>query len=312
MDVAELKYQIQNGKLDPFYIFTGEEWYLQRLYIQQIAKRFNDRLNSVDDAKTLFTQLSRRSIVSQNSVYVLRDDAEIIKRPELIDTLKSVIAENVVILVFSSVDKRTKIYKTYKDSFIEFCTLEHAVLKRHVRKEIALSDRNTDKLIEICEGNYGRILLEIDKIKQLMSWNTMSNISADDCFKVLLEEKLIYQPPYDAIFNFVDEVLLHHVNSAYSALDNCKRIGESALAILTVLYNNAKQVLQVQSYHGNDLAKATGLTAFQIKCARQRCNVYSIGDLVYMLQLIQQIEVDIKLGNIAESAAIDYLLVNVL
>lgn len=309
MDVAKLKSQIQSKKLDSFYIFTGEEWYLQRLYIQQIAKRFNNRLNSVDDAKTLFTQLSRRSIVSQNSAYVLRDDAEIIKKPELIDTLKSVIAENVVILVLSSVDKRTKIYKTYKDSFIEFCTLEHAVLKRHVHKEIALSDSNTDKLIEVCEGNYGRILLEIDKIKQAQ--NAYGD-SADVVFKGLLEDKIIYVPPYDAIFNFVDEVLLHHVNSAYSALDNCKRIGESALAILTVLYNNAKQVLQVQSYHGNDLAKATGLTAFQIKCARQRCNVYSIGDLVYMLQLIQQIEVDIKLGNIAEPMAIDYLLVNVL
>ena len=312
MDVASLKAQIQSNQLNPFYIFTGEEWYVQRLYMKQIAKRFNDRLNSVDDAKTLFQQLSKRSVLSQNAVYVLRDDTEIIKNPEIIDTLKSVIAENIVILVLSSVDKRTKLYKTYKDTFIEFHALEHALLKRHIMREIALSDRCADKLIDLCESNYGRCLLEIDKIKQLMSWNTMSNISADDCFKVLLEEKIIYQPPYDAIFNFVDEVLLHHVNSAYDALDNCKKIGESSLAILTVLYNNAKQVLQVQSYDGNELMKATGLTQFQISCAKKRCNVYRTGDLVYMLQLIHEIEVGIKLGTISESIAIDYLLVNIL
>ena len=58
--------------------------------------------------------------------------------------------------------------------------------------------------------------------------------------------------------------------------------------------------------------KATGLTQFQINCAKKRCNVYRTGDLVYMLQLIHEIEVGIKLGTISESIAIDYLLVNIL
>ena len=134
----------------------------------------------------------------------------------------------------------------------------------------------------------------------------------DEVFETLVKDGIIYQPPKDAIFNFVDDVLLHRVNSAYDSLSNCKRIGESTLAILTVLYNSTKQVLQVQSYDGDNIEKSTGLTAYQIKCARQRCNVYRIGDLVFMLQLIRDIEVDIKSGNLDESVAIDYLLVNIL
>lgn len=134
----------------------------------------------------------------------------------------------------------------------------------------------------------------------------------DEVFETLVRDGTIYQPPKDAIFNFVDDVLLHRVNSAYDSLSNCKRIGESTLAILTVLYNSTKQVLQVQSYDGDDIEKSTGLTAYQIKCARQRCNVYHIGDLVFMLQLIRDIEVDIKSGALDESVAIDYLLVNIL
>ena len=137
-------------------------------------------------------------------------------------------------------------------------------------------------------------------------------MTCDEIFERLLKEGVIFEAPKDAIFNFVDDVLLHRVNAAYDSLDNCKRIGESALALLSVLYMNAKQVLQVQSYDGDNIEKATGLTAFQIKCAKRRCNVYHIGDLVYMLKLIREVEVGIKTGTIEESVAIDYLLVHIL
>ena len=309
MDVVTLKSNIQSKHLDNFYIFTGEEWYVQKLYLQQMAKRVGS-LQYVDDSAQLFSALNKKALFKVNSVYVLRDDAEIIKNPETIDKLRKTADKNIVVLVLSSVDKRTKLYKTYKDTFIEFNTLEHAILKRHIQSQIALSSRNIDKLIEVCESNYGRILLEIDKI--LDYEKVYSEESADDCFRILLEEGTIFQPSYDAIFNFVDDTLMHRVNMVYDSLDNCKRIGESSLALLSVLYNNAKQVLQVQSYDGDNIEKATGLTAYQIKRIRQKCNVYRTGDLVYMLKLIRDTEVGIKTGSIEEAMAVDYVLANIL
>ena len=40
------------------------------------------------------------------------------------------------------------------------------MLIKYIQREIDLSERNCKRLIDICDGNYGRILLEIDKIRR--------------------------------------------------------------------------------------------------------------------------------------------------
>jgi len=257
-------------------------------------------------------KLSNKLFNSARTLYLLRDDKEFMTNEKAQKRVLETLSDNVLILLVSSVDKRTKFYKTYSELFVEFTTLEHAVLKRYVQKSIKLSDRNTERLMEVCENNYGRILLEIDKIKQLQEWNTAPNISADDCFEVLLNEKVIYQPPYDAVFDFVDNVLRRNTAVAFDLYEQCKAIGESTLVMLSVLYTNAKQVLQVQSCKSTDVAKSTGLTAWQIKKAREKLNRYSIGELVYMLKLIHSVEKGIKTGRMEEQYAIQYVLVNVM
>ena len=311
MDLLRLKNQIKNNEFDHIYIFAGDEWKVQQIYIEQMTKVIGNRVY-LDSVSELVQKLSNKLFNSARTLYLLRDDKEFMTNEKAQKRVLETLSDNVLILLVSSVDKRTKFYKTYSESFVEFSTLEHAVLKRYVQKSIKLSDRNTERLMEVCENNYGRILLEIDKIKQLQDWNTAPNISADDCFKVLLNEKVIYQPPYDAVFDFVDEVLRRNTAVAFDLYEQCKAIGESTLVMLSVLYTNAKQVLQVQSCKSSDVAKSTGLTAWQIKKAREKLNRYSIGELVYMLKLIHSVEKGIKTGRMEEQYAIQYVLVNVM
>ena len=306
-----LKNQIKNNEFDHIYIFAGDEWKVQQIYIEQMTKVIGNRVY-LDSVSELVQKLSNKLFNSARTLYLLRDDKEFMTNEKAQKRVLETLSDNVLILLVSSVDKRTKFYKTYSELFVEFTTLEHAVLKRYVQKSIKLSDRNTERLMEVCENNYGRILLEIDKIKQLQEWNTAPNISADDCFEVLLNEKVIYQPPYDAVFDFVDNVLRRNTAVAFDLYEQCKAIGESTLVMLSVLYTNAKQVLQVQSCKSTDVAKSTGLTAWQIKKAREKLNRYSIGELVYMLKLIHSVEKGIKTGRMEEQYAIQYVLVNVM
>ena len=311
MDLLRLKNQIKNNEFDHIYIFAGDEWKVQQIYIEQMTRVIGNRVY-LDSVSELVQKLSNKLFSSARTLYLLRDDKEFMINEKAQIRVLETLSDNVLVLLVSSVDKRTKFYKTYSESFVEFSTLEHAVLKRYVQKQIKLSDRNTERLMEVCENNYGRILLEIDKIKQLQEWNTAPDVSADDCFEVLLEEKVIYQPPYDAVFDFVDEVLRRNSARAFDLYEQCKAVGESTLVMLSVLYTNAKQVLQVQSCKSSDVVKSTGLTAWQIKKAREKLNRYSIGELVYMLKLIHSVEKGIKTGRMEEQYAIQYVLVNVM
>ena len=89
-------------------------------------------------------------------------------------------------------------------------------------------------------------------------------------------------------------------------------VGEATMVMLSVLYNNAKAVLQVQTYKGTELSKATGLTGWQIKNAKQYVGKYDENDLIYIVQLCQKLESGIKTGKMEDEFAMQYLLVHIL
>jgi DNA polymerase III delta subunit len=151
--------------------------------------------------------------------------------------------------------------------------------------------------------------LEIDKIERYRDyWPVMTS---DRAMKDLLNDGVIYQPPKDAVFMFVDAVLNDKPSLAFRLLEESYACGESTLVLLSNLYNSAKQVLQVQSFSGvGKITESTGLTPFQVKLASGHKNIYSNGDLIYLMRLVRDAEKGIKTGEIEESMAVPYVLVN--
>ena len=318
MDVSTLKAKIKTKQLPKYLIFSGTEWKVQELYIQQISKVTGKEVKRVDSVSSIYQQLKNRSFVKKAIIYIVRDDKELMQNEKLQQNIESILADNMLIHVLTVVDKRTKYYKQYKDTIVEFEQLTDAILKKYIKKEINLSDRNCDILIDVCEHDYGRILLEIDKIKTYISTDRSlfghgkNSTEEDCCFEMLLKDGTIYQPPYDAIFDLVDAILDRKVNRAFDLLQQAYEVGEATMVMLSVLYNNAKAVLQVQTYKGNEITKATGLTAWQIKCARPHVGKYDENGLIYIVQLCQKLESGIKTGRMDEEFAMQYLLTHIM
>lgn len=313
MDVKTLKSHIVSKNVESFYIFTGSEWEVQKLYIEQISN-LRGEVRRIDSIADVWSGLQSNSLFKKTTVYIARDDKTFMTSEELQRNLARVIGDNVYILLITSVDKRTKFYKTYKDKIIDFEPLKPEILKKYVAKHINLSANNMDRFIEVCEHDYGRCLLEIDKIKQYRIGGKFDDSKKiyDYCFNELLLDGTIYQPPKEAIFDLVDAILDRKPNKSFELLDNCKTRGEATLAILSILYTNAKAVLQLQSCESKNVSESTGLSGWQIKNASKHINKYKISELVYILKLIQKVEVGIKSGKIDEGIAMDYVLVNVI
>lgn len=134
----------------------------------------------------------------------------------------------------------------------------------------------------------------------------------DEAFEQLLKDGTIYEPPYDAIFDLVDAILDRKVNKSFDLLQQAYEVGEATMVMLSVLYTNAKAVLQVQTYRGDNLSKATGLSGFQIKNAKKHVGKYSENELIYIVRLVQKIESGIKTGKIEDEFAMQYLLTHIL
>lgn len=315
MDVAGLKAHIKSNTLAPILIFTGDEWAVMDIFIKQISKVRDMDVKRVDSISTIVPKLKSTSFIKQNFIYIARDDSVYMQEEKLQTLLPNVIGDNMYILLLTNVDKRTKFYKANADNIVVFEALPEKMLIKYIDKEIALSEQNCKKLIEVCESSYGRILLEIDKIKKYRTAHGLYDIDSDDhmadsTFEYLLKNGTIYQPPKDAIFDFVDAILDDDYIRCFDLYEQCKAVGEATLVMISVLYNNAKAVLQVQSCTSKDISKSTGLTGFQIMNAKKHMGKYSNGELVRLMKRCIECEQGIKTGKIEEQFAIEYILVN--
>lgn len=306
MEVSALHSQLKSKILADFYIFSGPEWAIQKTYINQIAKISGLTIKYIDSISGIYSKLKHPTMLSTNYIYVLRDDKEIINtekiHPELLNGL---VGKNILILLLTNPDKRTKFYHTFKDMMYEFEALKPAVLKKYIQKLVELSDSNAERLMDVCEHDYGRCLLEIDKIKRFDAENP------DKAFKELLKSGTIYIPPRDAIFDFVDAVLCDDVKDSFSLYQQCLAVGEAKMVMVSVLYDNAKAVLQVQSCESKDISKTTGLTGWQIRNAKEKVGYRSNSSLINIMEQCRKVEVGIKTGKIEEEVAMDYILANI-
>lgn len=303
LEINTVKKQIMSGELESFYIFTGEEVEAQRIYINKIAEVSG---RTVERVESVAVALRKKAVlISRPTLYVVRDDKDFMQAEKAWQEIESLLKDKMLVLQVTTLDKRTKFYNFFKDTIVTFNYMDAEVLYKYVQKEINLSEENTERLISMCERDYGRILLETDKVRE---YAQIEGVADDVAFARLVEDGTIYRPPLDAIFDFTDAVLQAKPVKAYELLEDCKAIGEPSLRLISVLYSNMKRVMQVQTCNSQDICKSTGLSQWDVKCARKNLNFWDGADLVYFLKVLQKVEKGIKTGDIDENIAVEYAL----
>ena len=312
----ELKQHIDTSNdLSGIYIFTGDETVILNIYIKNIAKKSNLTIREYDNVKSVYDKLSSNSLFDKNNyLYLIKDENHFInseKDWELFD--KKLIKENIVILTYTSLNKGSKFYKHFSDRITIFDYLGEDILAKYVVKELPkFKIDNARELVNICQKSYSRILLECDKLRHL---NDVLGNNINDTYEYAMQQNFIFIPPEDAIFSFVDSCLNRNVIDCYYYLEECKRINENELNILSNLYNKFRMLLQVQSlgngYH-KDICDITGLQYFQVKQVSNFVNRYTTDELLRALRLIHYCELSIKQGTMEAKDTVDYMLVNLL
>ena len=317
MTVADVKKDIQDKTIKQYYVFTGDELEVMNIFINKIAEVAGAKVCRADTLSSVFSKLQNKSFFSTKTCFVIRDDKEFMSAEEIWPRIEraELQSDNIVIMLYTDVDKRSKFYKHIKDSLVTFEALTDANLKREIQKRIALSDRNCDILIDICEHNLGIILNEIDKIgKYRDNYNdgNSNEVEPNQVFEWLLKEGTIHQPARDCIWDFVDAVLMRKKVAAFGLLEEALEFGNPVLTLISVLYRDTKQLLQVQMCPTPDISKSTGLSGFDIKRASGRKFKYKDKELVNAMNVIREAEMGIKSGNIEENMALEYILVNMM
>lgn len=312
MTVNDVKSDIRNKSPKNYYVFTGEEIAVMNIFITKIAEVANANICRADTLGSIYSKMQNKSFLSTRSCFVIRDDKDYLSAEDVWTKLEegTIQNNNIVIMLYTDLDKRSKFYKHIQDRLVVFEALTDENLKREIQKRIALSDKNCMELIDICEHNLGAILNEVDKIIAYSEWSKIDN--ADNVFELLLKHGTIHQPARDVIWDFVDAVLMRYTNKAFILLDEALEYGNPILTLISVLYRDTKQLLQVQECESGNVSKTTGLSDWDIKRARSRFGKYSTPELKTSVRMIRDVEKNIKSGLIEDTMALDYILVSML
>lgn len=321
MKLHELQQQIISKSLDKLYIFYGEEVGIMDVYLQKIYSVVNADVVRVETVQEAYTRMSQKKLSGGPRCFVVRDDKEFFKNDKVWSKVFSLVntSSDFLILVYSSMDKRSKFYKQNSDKLTEFEKLSADMLSKYIIKELpGMSTKEATQLAEMCECNYNRIMLECDKIKQYgyaKSEETHAlSIDYGVCMRKLVEQGIIYQPIGDITFKFTDAILTRNFADTAEYLRQARLKAEPDIMVLSILYNGFKQILMVQGL-GKDQSepvKRTGLTAWQVKMAKEKQGHYSISELINALKIIRFAEKGIKTGQLDSEVSLEYVIANIM
>ena len=315
MTIIDLKDQIIKNNLSNFYIFTGTEIGIINIYLQQMSNKLGLPITRADSILSIYDKCQGGSLFGDSTgFYVIRDDRDFMKQEQLFDTIKTSIRKNVIVLLYDKIDSRLKFGKHFKDDIVAFEKLTPNVLKSYIKKEIPLSDKNIETLMEVCGGSYDMCMLEVDKISQFVMSGEIRgyDMTYDEAFTDLLECGVIYQPEETDVFRFTDAVCSRNKRLAFELEQVLMANNNSSINILGTLYNSMKFVMLIQVCESKNISEVTGLDNRLIYFNKKYVGKYSSGELVKAIKLISKVIEGVKNGWIDDVYATKFVLVNIL
>lgn len=317
MELVDLMKSIYENSVPHYLVLFGEEQAILDIYIQHIAQNY--KIVYCDTVAYALSQVGKKSIDKSNKVYIINEDVNYNKAEESWNNIKKTFerSNHILLLKYHSLDKRGKFYSQNKGNAVEFTHLSEDVLINYIHQKLPdLSEENASKLITWCNYDYGRILMEIDKIHQWVNHYTDEGgtPNTDSAFKLLNKQGLFYREIGDITFELTNAVLGGYPDTAIQKLDEAKRKGEPAMMISSILYNGFRNLLAYQGLGSNkqNAMERTGMSKGELYGCTKNVGGYSIAEVRRNMLKCQEVEAGIKMGTIDEEIALEYLVLSCL
>ena len=315
MELSELMKKIADNDIPHYLVLYGQEQTVLNMYIKQIVSVTQSQAVYVDTVASVIKQRGKKSLNKSIKCYIVSNDLSYLKAENVWDKIKKDFkkSKDYLILRYHTLDKRDKFSHNNKENLTEFSHLSGEVLQQYIYKDLPdLSEKNALSLIDYCDHDYGRILMEIDKIKQYMSVRT--DLTVDSCFNQLDKQGLFHKEIGDITFELTNAVLGGYTDQAIVKLDEAKLKNEPAMMIASILYNGFRNLLAYQGLGKNKQGamERTGLTKGELYGCSKNMGGYSLLEVKRNMLFCQQVESGIKTGLIDEDIALDYLVLHCL
>lgn len=310
MELVDLMQSIASSNPPKYSVWYGEEQKIIDIYLQKILETY--KAVYCESVSSVMAKINKKTFDNSKKAYIVIEDLDYIKAEQKWENVRKNVenSKHILIIRYAKLDKRGKFLG--QNNCIEFPRLDESVLCNYIYKELPeFTEKNAHKLCEMCMNDYGRILLEIDKINQ---YKFAKKCNENTAFSILLKEDIIHSEIGDITFELTGAVLYGDVLKSEKLLGKAKLKGEPAMVIASILYNGFRNMLAYQGLGKDktDAVKRTGLQYWQIKQVQKNIGGYSVKELVRNMLLCQEVLAGITKGLIDEDIALEYLVIKCL
>lgn len=315
MNLLELKKAIAGKQIPKLNIFFGEEQAVLDIYIEDICKQF-DIVIKQTDVESVGFDIGGTSLFSDSKsrrLFIVKYDQSFVSNESAWGSLETELEDSdvCVILKYSKIDAKTKFYKHFTDSIVEFTKMSTTVIAKHISNDYGIQQNYAEHLASICDCNYGRVLAEMDTIQ---CYSEAMNISLEEAYKDCYTAGIIYIDPSGSMFDLCNCILDGNVQQIQSEFQKFKDRGDNILGLVSVLSNTVKAIIQVKSFINDTrgICEKTGLQQYAVQNVKKYAKLYKNETLIKLMRKLLLIEKSIKNGELDSAFAVDYTVVSIL
>jgi len=326
--LKELRQHLKNKKISGIYLFTGVETYLQEVYLNRFIDLIfetGDKMMNLDifdqdkgDIDKIEASLVTLPFLANKRVVIIRNmdlfnKKNKSKAERIVQSLNTLPDTTVCFIIESSVDKRSRLYKTVKEhgTVTEFEYLTEKELIQYIARELSkyqikISSSDAKYFVETVGYDLQVVTKEVGKLidyvgdEEIAKKEHIDNVCAKH-----LEAK---------IFDLVDAIGLKQRERSLRLFQDMVALKEPETRILFMISRQMMLIFQVKQFQQKrlsayDIGKRLKVPDFVVRKLIDQSRQFSLEQMKTIIGELTELEYEFKSGKINLETGIELLII---
>lgn len=311
--LADLKRDLLDDKVERFYVFYGEDFGIRRHYIERI-KTYFEQVEYVDSYNGIGNIVTAKSLFTIKKLIIINDDMEFakLKAENINKFIRNIKEDFTCIFIYDDEGfEKSSLYKNASQYITNFQVVESKIAIEFVNSELSLLNKSAEELANNCNNNYSNILLESDKIR---NYANAKNISEQSAYEALRDKKQLITKQED--FKYAEFTNNLITGNFHGLIHSCKVLQSNGLEAdrffncLPYMFNDlliAGICCKYGKYEGSKIIyNQYNLSWGRTKEIREMEFKYSPEDYFETAYFISDLDIKVRKNEITREDALDY------
>lgn len=302
MNLQDLKTDLENNIYSgtPIIFVTGGNTFIPYQYTKKISDIIQRPVKLIDSLDSVV--INKVDIFNTNT----NDEYLCVFNTEDFNYTDISLLNQTNVIVVTKLIKDAATREVFQDIIVECPKIESWQMKAYLYTNgKGIETRKLDWLLSLCKDDIFRLDQEVSKL------SIFSESERKYIFDDFVEDGIFDDLASSSVFNLINAIVTKDRSKLLEIYQDINNIDISEFGLLTLLYNNFKNIIQIQ-LGNNPTAEKLGVSPKQFSAIKYNCGRYTASQLADVFEFLTEIDFKIKTGQLPTDLLVDYLVQKIL